>query len=166
MKGFLPGALACALLAASGAAGAQTLGAGARASADGWIGREASQLLMQLRVDGGRVQIEEDDATLETRYTWRTVVPAYTEQVKVGGGEFLYMEPTGTSGERPVFAPIIVEDVHHAEEHRCDITYIADRDGVVRRWQHRGPQCDTDIVGPDARRPGKSTPTASRNQGH
>ena len=52
MKGFLPGALACALLAAAGAAGAQTLGAAARASADGWIGREASQLLMQLRVDG------------------------------------------------------------------------------------------------------------------
>ncbi|WP_089235758.1 hypothetical protein [Stenotrophomonas lactitubi] len=162
----MPAVLAGALLAAAGAAGAQALGAAARASADGWVGREASQLLMQLRVDGGRVQIEEDDETLETRYTWRTVVPAYTEQVKVGGGEFLYMEPTGTSGQRAVYAPIIVEDVHHAEEHRCDITYIADRDGVVRRWQHRGPRCDIDIVGPDARRPNRSTPTASRVQGY
>ena len=35
----------------------------ARSKADAWVGREASELLMQLRVDGGRVRIDEIEAT-------------------------------------------------------------------------------------------------------
>ena len=33
----------------------------AKGKADEWIGRDASDLLLQLRVDGGRVEISEDD---------------------------------------------------------------------------------------------------------
>ena len=33
----------------------------AKGKADEWIGRDASELLLQLRVDGGRVEITEDD---------------------------------------------------------------------------------------------------------
>lgn len=115
--------------------------------AQAWVGRDASQLLMQLRVDGGRVQIVEDDATMETRYIWRTVTPAWTERVHVSGGEFMFMESTG-NGQRPVFAPIVYDEVDHPELHRCAITYVADREGVVRRWEQDGPNCAEDIVGP------------------
>lgn len=139
------GAFAPAAAAAAGLAPATV------AKAQAWIGRDASVLLLQLRVDGNRVQIEEDDATLETRYTWRTVTPAWVEKVHVSGGQFMYMESTG-NGQRPVFAPIVYEERPHPELHRCDVTYIADSEGIVRRWEHRGPECDADIVGPDARR--------------
>ena len=115
--------------------------------AGAWVGRDASDLLMELRVDGGRVQIDEDDATMETRYTWRTVTPAWTERVHVSGGEFMFMESTG-NGQRPVFAPIVYDEIDHPEMHRCDVTYIADREGVVRRFEINGPECDADVVGP------------------
>lgn len=115
--------------------------------AGAWVGRDASDLLMELRVDGGRVQIDEDDATMETRYTWRTVTPAWTERVHVSGGEFMFMESTG-NGQRPVFAPIVYDEIDHPEKHRCDVTYIADREGVVRRFELKGPECDADVVGP------------------
>ncbi len=38
----------------------------ATAKADAWIGRDAADLLTQLRVDGGRVRIEEIESTGET----------------------------------------------------------------------------------------------------
>jgi len=134
------------VLAAASATASGQGGVGA-SKANAWVGRDASQLLMQLRVDGGRVQIDEDDATMETRYTWRTVTPAWVEKVKVAGGEFMFMESTG-NGQRPVFAPIVYDEIDHPELHRCSITYIADSEGVVRRWQQDGPNCDEDIVGP------------------
>ncbi|MEG2806026.1 hypothetical protein [Stenotrophomonas sp.] len=140
-------------LGLAGSAQADTvLNAQAKALADGWIGRDASALLLQLRVDGGRVQIDEDDATLETRYTWTTIQPAWTEKVYVSGGEFLYNEPTPPSGYRPVFAPIHYRNVEHPPVHRCDISYIADREGRVQRWVANGIQCDEDVVGPQQRR--------------
>ena len=56
----------------------------ANAKADAWLGKDASELLMQLRVDGGRVQINENDATNETSYTWSTWNPAWNEEVVTG----------------------------------------------------------------------------------
>jgi hypothetical protein len=126
-------------------------GTSAKALADAWMGRDASELLLQLRVDGGRVRIDEDPTSLETRYTWTTIKPAWTEKVYVSGGEYLHNESTG-NGYRPVYAPIYYDNVDHPPEHRCDITYIADSEGVVRRWTARGPECDADIVGPKQRR--------------
>lgn len=143
--------LSVAILALTTGAAPIDLDTRAKARADAWMGREAGQLLTQLRVDGGRVQIVEDDRTLETRYTWSTRDEAWIEKIKVGGGELLYVESTG-NGTRPVFAPIIYDEVHHPVAHRCDITYIADSEGVLRRWEHHGPKCADDIVGPVGRR--------------
>ncbi|MDR7191800.1 hypothetical protein [Luteimonas terrae] len=121
--------------------------AGAHAKAGAWVGRDASALLMELRVDGGRIQIDEDDATLETRYTWRTVTPAWTERIHVSGGELIGVT-VRNNVHMPHYTPIIYDEVDHPEKHRCDITYVADREGVVRRFELKGPDCDEDVVGP------------------
>lgn len=136
---FTPRAMACALLCLglAGTSSAEgTLGADAKARADAWIGRDASELLVQLRVDGGRLEIDEDDTSMETYYTSNTKKPGWTENVYGSVGDLRYID----------------HQVQHPPEHRCDITYVADRDGIIRRWEHDGPQCDTDIVGPKPRR--------------
>ena len=120
------------------------------AKAQAWVGQDASALLLQLRVDGGRAQIVEDDATMETRYTWSTSTPAWTERIHVSGGELVGIHVRGNL-HLPEYTPIVYDEVDHPEKHRCDVTYVADREGVVRRWEHHGPDCDDDIVGPKTR---------------
>ena len=118
----------------------------ASAKAQSWVGREASDLLMELRVDGGRVQIDEDDTTMETRYTWRTVTPAWTERVHVSGGDLVHVHVRGNV-HIPEYTPIVYDEIDHPEKHRCDVTYVADREGVVQRFDLKGPDCDADVVG-------------------
>jgi len=120
---------------------------GAAGKAEPWIGRDASDLLLELRVDGGRVQIVEDDAAMETRYMWRTVTTAWTERIHVSGGEFLGLR-IQPNGQIPEYSPIVYEETHHPEKHRCDVTYVADREGVIRRFELKGPECDADVIGP------------------
>ena len=146
------GFIALFLLFTSSAVQATGLGQPARAKAEAWVGRDASDLLMQLRVDGGRVRIQEDDRTLETRYTWSTNTPAWTEKVYVSGGELLGVR-IQNNAHIPEYAPTVYDLVDHPVEHRCDVTYIADSEGVVRRWEHAGPHCDDDIVGPRPTQP-------------
>ncbi len=134
-----PAAVASVLLGVllAGTSSADTpLSADAKARADAWIGRDASELLLQLRVDGGRLEIDEDDSAMETYYTSNTKKPAWTENVYGAVGDLRYVD----------------HQVQHPPEHRCDITYVADREGIIRRWEHDGPQCDKDIVGPKAKR--------------
>ena len=121
----------------------------ATTKANAWVGRDASELLLQLRVDGGRVQIGEVDALMVTRFTWRTVTPAWTERVHVSGGELIGVT-IQNNVHLPHYTPIVYDEVDHPEKHRCDVTYVADREGVVRRWEHQGPHCSDDIVGPNA----------------
>ena len=123
------------------------LGAATAAKANAWVGRDASDLLLQLRVDGGRAQIVEDDATMETRYIWSTSTPAWTERIHVSGGELLGLR-IQPNGQIPEYSPIVYEYIDHPIKHRCDITFVVDSEGVVRRWEHRGPDCDEDIIGP------------------
>lgn len=118
----------------------------ASARAQSWVGQDASQLLMALRVDGGRVKIEEDNATMETRYIWRTVTPAWTERIHVSGGELVHVHVRGNV-HIPEYTPIVYDEIDHPEMHRCDVTYVADREGVVQRFDLSGPDCDADVVG-------------------
>jgi hypothetical protein len=153
-----------ALLAAAGMATQAPAQGGKRArnKADAWIGRDASELLLQLRVDGGRVDIEEDDATGETRYTWRTWNPAWVETVTTGGdlsfggpgaggGTMVGMAPGAgpNAPGTPVFqSPTHTYQVQHAATHRCDVTFFADADGIVARWEFTGSNCSNDIRAP------------------
>lgn len=112
----------------------------ANRKADAWIGRDASDLLMQLRVDGGRVNIVEDEETGETSYTWSTWNPAWTEEV-VTGVDTQYMGPV-------INQTIYTADVHHDATHRCDLTFFANQEGIVTRWSYIGDGCGADIAKP------------------
>lgn len=123
-------------------AGAQTSGR-AKSKADEWIGRDASDLLLQLRVDGGRVQITEDDEAGQTHYTWSTINPAWIETWTTGGNV------VGISYGAPMYdGPVQVHERHHEATHRCSITFIADMEGIVRKWEMNGSACGSDVKRP------------------
>lgn len=133
----LRGAIAVVLALIGTGAGAESKRATAKA--DAWIGKDASELLLQLRVDDGRVQIREIEETGETAYTWSTWNQAWTETVMTGSE--LTPGPVLTQ-------TIYTQDVHHDATHRCDITFYADSEGVVRRWEYNGKSCGADIAKP------------------
>ncbi len=115
----------------------------AQGKADEWIGRDASDLLLQLRVDGGRVEITEDDQAGETRYSWATINPAWTETWTTGGNV------VGISYGAPIYdSPVQVHERHHDATHRCTITFIADLEGIIRRWEMHGNACRSDVRRP------------------
>ena len=122
----------------------------ADSKADAWVGRDASDLLMQLRVDGGRVSIFENEETGETSYTWSTWNPAWTEEV-VTGVDTHVVGVVGLAGGAmmPITnQTVYTKDVHHDATHRCDLTFFADQDGIVTRWSYTGTRCGTDIAKP------------------
>lgn len=124
----------------------------ANAKADAWLGRDASELLLQLRVDGGRVEIVENDDTGETSYTWSTWNPAWTETVVTGGGMSAGTGSgpvVGVHNGTPLYQnPTHTHYVEHEATHRCDITFHASMEGIVTRWEYIGGQCARDIAKP------------------
>lgn len=115
----------------------------AKSKADEWIGRDASDLLLQLRVDGGRVEITEDDDAGETHYTWSTINPAWIETWTTGGNV------VGIAYGAPMYdGPVQVHERHHDATHRCTITFIADLEGIIRRWEMHGNACRSDVRRP------------------
>jgi hypothetical protein len=114
----------------------------ATSKADAWIGREASELLLQLRVDGGRVRIREIEATGETAYTWSTWNPGRNEIVITGSD--ITPGPVLTKN-------IYTKEIYHPPTHRCEVTYYADLEGIVRRWEYTGKACGWDIDKPKNR---------------
>ena len=115
----------------------------AQAKADEWVGRDASDLLLQLRVDGGRVEITEDDDAGETRYSWATINPAWTETWTTGGNV------VGIAYGAPMYdGPVQVHEKYHDATHRCTITFIADLEGIIRRWEMHGNACRSDVRRP------------------
>lgn len=114
----------------------------AHGKADEWIGRDASDLLLQLRVDGGRVAITEDDEAGETRYSWSTINPAWTETWTEQGNL------VGVDRGTPIYAPGQAYERHHAATHRCTITFIADLEGTIRDWEMHGDACGSDVRRP------------------
>lgn len=115
----------------------------AKGKADEWIGRDASELLLQLRVDGGRVEITEDDEAGETHYTWATINPAWTETWTTGGNV------VGIAYGAPMYdSPVQVHEKHHDATHRCTITFIADLEGIIQGWKMHGESCRSDVRKP------------------
>lgn len=123
----------------------------AAAKADAWLGRDASELLLQLRVDGGRVQINESEDSDETSYTWETWNSEYTEKVVTGVDRQIIGMTQGGNGvaATPIFnETVYTQDVYHPATHRCDITFYADAEGIIRRWAYVGNACRYDIAKP------------------
>lgn len=121
---------------------------GATTRADAWVGRDAGDLLLQLRVDGGRVRIIEDDEAGETHYVWSSWNPAWTETVTTGGG-VVGMVPGGRGfAPTPIFGATEQHEIHHEATHRCDVTFTADLEGIVQRWEYTGRNCRQDIRRP------------------
>ena len=115
----------------------------AKSKADEWIGRDASELLLQLRVDGGRVDIIEDDEAGETHYRWSTINPAWTETWTTGGNV------VGIAYGAPIHdGPVQVHERQHEATHRCTITFIADLEGIIRGWEMNGNACRSDVRRP------------------
>jgi hypothetical protein len=114
----------------------------AKNKADEWIGRDASDLLLQLRVDGGRVDIIEDDEAGETRYSWSTINPAWIETWTEQG------PLQGVHRGVPIFGPGQTHERYHEATHRCTITFIADLEGIIRKWEMHGESCAWDVRRP------------------
>lgn len=114
----------------------------AKGKADEWIGRDASDLLLQLRVDGGRVEISEDDEAGETHYSWSTINPAWIE-TWTEQGQFM-----GTERGVPIFGPGQTYEYYHEATHRCTITFIADLEGIIQGWKMHGNACRSDVRRP------------------
>lgn len=132
-------ALLCGAALAAAAGGAIAQGR-TKAKADAWLGRDASELLLQLRVDGGSVHIAEIDATNETSYTWTTANPAWVEEVND--------VQTAPAGPGLMRQTVTTTDIHHAATHRCTLTFYADIDGIIRRWEAEGRRCGSDTIAP------------------
>ena len=114
----------------------------AKGKADEWIGRDASDLLLQLRVDGGRVEITEDDDAGETHYTWSTINPAWIETWTEQG------PLQGVHRGVPIFGPGQQHERYHEATHRCTITFIADLEGIIQGWKMHGESCRSDVKKP------------------
>lgn len=114
----------------------------AKSKADEWIGRDASDLLLQLRVDGGRVEISEDDEAGETHYSWSTINPAWIETWTEQG------PLQGVHRGVPIFGPGQTHERYHEATHRCTITFIADLEGIIQGWKMHGNACRSDVRRP------------------
>ena len=142
-----PAVVMAALLWLYPPAGA-TQGSGwATAKADEWVGRDAAELLLQLRVDGDRVQIEELESG-ETSYTWRTWNPAYVKQVVTGTTNQVVGMSPGPRGGAIINQIAHTKDVYVPATHRCEVTFYADIHGIIRRWEYQGNSCRRDISRP------------------
>lgn len=132
---------------------AAVLAADARAdaAAQAWVGRDASELLTVFRVDGGRINMIENEATGETAY--RFVSRGRGKRVWVSEGHEMatVMTPVAGSGGQavPVTAPVDTGYHEHKEgDLRCDVTFHADADGSIVRWEYTGEACGRDIEEP------------------
>lgn len=119
----------------------------ATAKAEDWVGRDASDLLLQLRVDGDSVQIEELESG-ETSYTWDTWNPAYIQQVVTGTSNQVVGMGPGPRGGPIMNQTVHTKDVYVPATHRCIVTFYADMLGIIRRWEYEGKSCRRDISRP------------------
>lgn len=124
----------------------------AKRKAEAWIGRDASELLLQLRVDGGHVEIEEDEATDETRYIFRTWDSGYYQTVIVGGSENLIGVQNVGGAQVPIYQDNYIRERQYVPPtHRCTIVFTADPEGIIRHWRYEGDVCVQDIKRPKNR---------------
>jgi hypothetical protein len=111
------------------------------AVAESWLGRPASELLVQWPVDRGFTQ-EENDETGETLYTYHFGRNAYsydeaiTENRQIG-------EQRTSSVTYPIYGNVVVgyNRINVPYQHHCTITFGANEAGVIHRYVYTGIAC-------------------------
>ncbi len=112
--------------------------------ADAWLGQDASELLIQWPVDSDvKFSVSENHDTHETAYTYYFSVPAYysfnywTEST----GQVVGMA-SGQGWQAPIYDQVqYSERVYHPEQEQCNVTFIADSQGTIQRYDFRGSNC-------------------------
>lgn len=106
--------------------------------ADSWIGKDASELLMQWPVDAGFGQTE-DDKTGETLYTYNFGTDAYSYDDPIYGQQYL----VGVDRGHPIYQTPVVgyERINVPAVHHCTVIFGANSDGIIHRYAYNGWRC-------------------------
>ncbi|PPT27246.1 hypothetical protein [Xanthomonas arboricola] len=112
-----------------------------------WIGHDASELMMQWPVGKG-LYTSENTETQETAYTYNFGIEAHyrtnywTTQGgiigTVGGGNGVAATPIFQENQQS-------EEVFVPAEHHCEITFVADSDGIITRYDFAGSKCNDHV---------------------
>ncbi|MBB4130994.1 MULTISPECIES: hypothetical protein [unclassified Xanthomonas] len=132
----LPALCAIVLLTTAAPASADLFGT-AEVIAQSWVGHDATELMMQWPVGKG-LYTSENTETQETAYTYNFGIEAHyrTNYWTTQGGII------GMDRGTPIF-----EEYQHSEkvyvpaEHHCEITFIADAEGIITRYDFAGTKC-------------------------
>jgi len=105
----------------------------ATAIANSWLGHDASELLVQWPVDAG-FSTYEVEKTGETGYKWTFGVPAhsYTQTI--------------FDGQQQIDVNVIQQNYHEelvdvAAKYECFVTFIANAEGIITRYEYNGSKC-------------------------
>lgn len=102
-----------------------------------WLGHDASELMMQWPVDRG-LYTSENTETRETAYTYNFGTEAhYRTDYWTTQGQLIGVD-RGT--------PIYQQDQHSQTsfvpaEHHCEITFVANAEGIITRYDFAGSKC-------------------------
>lgn len=108
-----------------------------------WLGHDAAELMMQWPVDRG-LYTSENTETHETAYTYNFGTEAhYRTDYWTEQGGVIGMAPGG-NGVAPT--PIFEQNQRSQTtfvpaEHHCEITFVADADGIITRYDFAGSKC-------------------------
>lgn len=140
-----PLALALAGLAAPAAAG---MFSSPEQIAQARLGHDAADLLMQWPVDDSiNFSISENPQTKETAYTYYFSVPAhYTFNCWTEQTDNIVSIQQGIGRQAGRQAPIFeqvqhADKVYHPEQQQCNVTFVADTEGILTRYDFRGSNC-------------------------
>lgn len=124
--------IACLLLALLLPLSALAQSRGTDAVADSWIGRDASELLVQWPIDRG-FYTSEDAQTGETAYSFNFGAAAYSYNKPVGS--------TVAPGPGGLTQTYYYETVNVAAQHHCEIVFYANADGIITRYAYDSRLC-------------------------
>jgi len=111
---------------------------GSSAVADAWLGHDVSELLMQWPVDRGFTTYEVP-GTGETAYTYNFGQDAYSYDSS-------NTAPVGQVGNTLIMQ---TTNEHHevAAQHHCTVTFYANEQGVISRYEYDGVRCRPYVKG-------------------
>ncbi|WP_369943455.1 hypothetical protein [Xanthomonas medicagonis] len=139
---LLPALCALGLLGATATASADMFGS-PEDIARSWIGHDAAELMMQWPVDRG-LYTSENTETHETAYTYNFGIEAhYRTDYWTEQGNIVGMSPGGNGvAATPIFEQNQrSQTVFVPAEHHCEVTFIANAEGIITRYDFAGSKC-------------------------